>query len=45
MHNPPFDDIKDALASCMGIIKVPMNHNRFKTEPQVTTHTRFGGVA
>jgi len=44
MHNPPHDDIKDALAQVMGIIKIPPTRER-KRERKILTHPRFGGVA
>lgn len=44
-HNPPNDDIKDALASVVGIMKVPMHQSRNKRQSNVITHSRFGGVA
>lgn len=44
-HNPAFDDIKDALASVMGIIRVPMNRKALRKHGNVLTHSRFGGVA
>ena len=44
-HNPAFDDIKDALQSVMGIIRIPMARQRSRPERQVLTHSRFGGVA
>ncbi len=44
MHNPPHDDIKDALMQVVGIIKVPMKRDK-RTQSNVVTHSRFGGVA
>jgi len=46
-YNPPNDDIKDALHSAVGIMKVPMiRHARTKgSRSNVVTHSRFGGVA
>lgn len=43
-HNPPNDDIKDALAAAVGIIKVPMATQRYRKHTNVVTHGRFGGV-
>lgn len=43
-HNPAFDDIKDALASVTGIIKVPMAQRAMR-QSNIITHSRFGGVA
>jgi hypothetical protein len=44
-HNPAFDDIKDALASVMGIIRIPHNMGSMRQKSNVLTHSRFGGVA
>jgi hypothetical protein len=44
-HNPAFDDIKDALHSVMGIIRVPVDRGKHRGERKVLTHSRFGGVA
>jgi hypothetical protein len=44
-HNPAFDDIKDALHSVMGIIKIPVDRGKHRGERKVLTHSRFGGVA
>ena len=43
-HNPPNDDIKDALHSVVGIIKVPMSNERRRQRQNVIYNTRFGGV-
>ena len=43
-HNPPNDDIKDALHSVIGIMKVPMKTNIQRKERNVIYNTRFGGV-
>jgi phage terminase large subunit-like protein len=46
MHNPPHDDIKDALHSVFGIMKAPMGRSRMRRKTNnVITHARFGGVA
>jgi hypothetical protein len=45
-YNPPNDDIKDALHSAVGIMKVPMiRMSRKGQRSNVVTHSRFGGVA
>jgi hypothetical protein len=44
-HNPAFDDLKDALASVMGIIRVPTQRNSVRQDHSLATHGRFGGVA
>lgn len=44
-HNPAHDDIKDALASCMGIIRKPVDTGRMRKQKVLVTHSRFGGVA
>ena len=44
-HNPAFDDLKDALHSVFGIIKVPVNRGTMGRKSNVVTHSRFGGVA
>jgi len=44
-HNPAFDDIKDALHSVMGIMRIPMNHGLRRSQRTITSHSRFGGVA
>lgn len=47
-YNPPHDDVKDCLASCMDFC-VPPSGSRFKEQGrqmrQNITHTRFGGIA
>ena len=45
MMNPPNDDIKDALASAIGIMKVPMKNTIQRQRSNVVYHGRFGGVA
>jgi hypothetical protein len=45
MHNPPFDDIKDALHSVMGIIKIPKAYSSRKKTGNIVYDGRFGGVA
>jgi hypothetical protein len=44
-HNPAFDDIKDALHSVMGIIRVPVDRGLRRNERKIVHHSRFGGVA
>jgi hypothetical protein len=44
-HNPAFDDIKDALAAVMGIIRAPIDRGTLRKDRKVLTHSRFGGVA
>lgn len=44
-HNPAFDDIKDALHSVMGIIRIPVDRGIMRQRSNVITHARFGGVA
>jgi hypothetical protein len=44
-HNPAFDDIKDALAAVMGIVRVPINRGNLRKDRKIVTHSRFGGVA
>jgi predicted phage terminase large subunit-like protein len=44
-HNPAFDDIKDALHSVVGIIRVPLDRSLRRRRNNVITHARFGGVA
>ena len=44
-HNPAFDDIKDALHSVMGIVRVPVDRGRMRKASNVIYNTRFGGVA
>lgn len=43
-QNPANDDIKDALHSVMGIIRVPPKRSLSRRK-QIITHGRFGGVA
>jgi hypothetical protein len=45
MTNPPNDDIKDALHSAVGIMKVPMDRSKIRRKSNIVTHSRFGGVA
>lgn len=47
-RNPPHDDIKDALASVMGILVKPtsgLKMNKMKEDNNVLWHPRFGGRA
>lgn len=44
-HNPPNDDIKDALHAAMGIIKIPMAKSLYTRKNNIVTHERFGGVS
>lgn len=43
-QNPAHDDIKDALHSVMGIMRVPPKRAALRKKP-LMTHGRFGGVA
>jgi hypothetical protein len=45
MMNPPNDDIKDALTSAIGIMRVPMKSDRQRQRSNVVYNTKFGGVA
>jgi hypothetical protein len=45
MMNPPNDDIKDALTSAIGIMRVPLKSDRTRQRSNVVYHSRFGGVA
>lgn len=45
MHNPPHDDLKDALTSAVGIMVVPMKQDRIRKKSNVIYNSRFGGVA
>lgn len=44
-ERPPNDDLKDALHSAMGILKIPMRRALSRNDTNVVTHSRFGGVA
>jgi len=44
-ERPPNDDLKDALHSAMGIMKIPQKRFMDKGESNIVTHSRFGGVA
>lgn len=45
MSKPPHDDVKDALASCIGICVAPSRiHHSSKERMKFDTHHRFGGV-
>lgn len=45
-HNPPHDDIKDALATAIdGAVKPSRNRNTITREGNVSYHPRFGGRA
>ena len=44
-HNPPNDDIKDALHAAVGIMRVPMKSTTQRQKSNVVYNTRFGGVA
>ncbi len=44
-HNPPHDDLKDALHQAVGIMRVPMRRESHRRKSNVVTHARFGGVA
>lgn len=43
-HNPPHDDIKDALHSVFGIMRAPMARRFGSKTTNINTHARFGGV-
>lgn len=47
LQNPPHDDVKDCLASCMEICIPPsaFNRNASKAPWEGMVHTRFGGLA
>lgn len=45
MQNPPNDDLKDALANAIDIMKVPLDRRQIDRRPKVVTHARFGGVS
>ena len=45
MLNPPNDDIKDALASAIMIMQVPMKSERMRRKSNIVYDSRFGGVA
>ena len=44
-HNPPHDDVKDALHQAVGIMRVPMSRSSKRRTNNVVSHARFGGVA
>jgi hypothetical protein len=45
LTNPPHDDCKDALASCIAIAVAPGNHSmNFSVSAPYQSHPRFGGV-
>lgn len=44
-NNPPHDDIKDALASCIETAVKPSSNNANKKMNNVVYHARFGGVS
>lgn len=45
-HNPPHDDVKDALASAIDFAQAPIDHFRIQKDktPVFNYHARFGGV-
>ena len=43
-HNPPNDDIKDALHQAIGIMKVPMRQETQRKQTNIIYNSRFGGV-
>jgi hypothetical protein len=43
--NPSNDDIKDALHSAIGIMKVPTNYAARRKSSKVVYNTRFGGIS
>lgn len=47
LHNPPHDDIKDALASAVDFAVAPMNTFQMQKQnvPNYNFHAKFGGVA
>lgn len=45
MEHPPHDDLKDALASAIDIMKIPPKRLTDAFKQRIFTHTRFGGVA
>ncbi len=45
MHNPPHDDLKDALHSVVGIMQVPPKTETRRRKSNIVYHSRFGGVA
>jgi hypothetical protein len=47
LDNPPHDDVKDALASCIGIAIPPTARGRrgIHRDNKVIYHQRFGGIA
>ena len=49
LQNPPHDDIKDTLASCLDICVAPSgiqaSASRHRTLRDQTVHNRFGGIA
>jgi len=44
-HNPPNDDIKDALHQVVGIMRVPMQQSLMRPKSNIVYNARFGGVA
>lgn len=44
MEHPEHDDVKDCLASLIGIAKAPLKANQKKKETNVVYSSRFGGV-
>ena len=44
-HNPPNDDIKDALHQAVGIMRVPMKSHMMRPKSNIVYSSRFGGVA
>lgn len=46
LHNPPHDDVKDALASAISISVAPSAHaHRQRNTSNVLYHPKFGGIA
>jgi len=43
-YHPAFDDIKDALQSVMGILRIPIKQGNLRRESNVVYNTRWGGV-
>ena len=46
LSNPEHDDVKDALAACIGIAKAPANNHKWSARSNVVSfNNRFGGVS
>ncbi len=44
-HNPPHDDLKDALHSVLGIVKAPPSRFGKAKKSRIAYNSRFGGIA